>query len=374
MINLENTRLPSLQTRELATMPVNMSRQSKNNNEEFVETRGHESKKGMLRDTHLKPVVIRGTKGLNFERSPKVRLPPINVNFQVRDLMSKNEKICNAVDSHSFEDTLPRTDAMLTSTKQNKLSFGNTSSASQQLKRTEQSTGSEKGHIVHSSQNRVAQKSKNSSQDTYAKMDAVDRVIPMKEYNVLPPIGKKMHLIEQEGVRETKQNTLGNNAPKKAVHREEDQLDLEEALENLASEFKTTETVELTENVDQEVEEDKQQANAVTLLPFKEKLTKSKDSKEAEFTPIDNTLQSKKKRREEYPYESTIRRQDSKRQRIYYTDTHIDDERERNNISEAIKHGRRFAICEEMDAIYRDLAVIVKHNLLIQHLEEICIF
>ena len=63
--------------------------------------------------------------------------------------------------------------------------------------------------------NRVAQKSKNSSLDTYAKMDTVDRVIPMKEYSELPPIGKKMHLIEQEGMRETKQNSLESNAPKR---------------------------------------------------------------------------------------------------------------------------------------------------------------
>ena len=373
MINLENARFPSLQTRELVTMPVNTSRQTQNNNEEFVETRGHKNKKGRLRDTHLKPVVIQGTKGLNFERSPKVRLPPINANLQVRDLLNQNEKTHNAVESHSFEDTLPCTDAMLTRTK-NKLSSGNNSSASQQLKRSKQNTGREKGHIAHLSQNSVGQKNKNSSHDTYAKMDTVDRVIPMKEYSVLPPIGKKMHLIEQEGMRETKRSKLESNATKRTVHHKEDQLDLEEALEKLANEFNATEIVELTENGDKESEDSRQQANAVTLLPSKDKHAKSKGSKEEEFTAIDNTLQNKKKRREEYPIEPPIRRQDSKRQRIYYTDTHIDDERERNNISEAIKHGRRFAICEEMDAIYRDLAVIVKHNLLIQHLEEICIF
>ena len=33
--------------------------------------------------------------------------------------------------------------------------------------------------------------------------------------------------------------------------------------------------------------------------------------------------------------------------------------------------GRRNAICYEIDEIYRDLASAVKHNLLVQHLEEI---
>ena len=33
--------------------------------------------------------------------------------------------------------------------------------------------------------------------------------------------------------------------------------------------------------------------------------------------------------------------------------------------------GRRNAICFEIDELYRELATIVKHNLLVQHLEDI---
>ena len=40
-----------------------------------------------------------------------------------------------------------------------------------------------------------------------------------------------------------------------------------------------------------------------------------------------------------------------------------------------IRHeGRRGAICQDMDPIYADLAVIVRHNLLIQHLKKYACF
>ena len=379
MIGLENAKLPALQTGELVTMPLDKSTRAENSNEQFVAKCGFINRHESLSDMHLKPVVIRGTEGLSFEKNHKVRLPPINVNLQVRDLLIKDERSNKTLGRNSKQIESSRTNKSITNCTNTTPNRSITGSKSQKPNRTKQNISSEKDTIFHFSKTAIAQKSTSDTRKPCGKMDFVEMAIPVKEYRVLPPIGKK---IQQPGQKETQETgeqkggkavKQGTSESEKKANHDEDTLDLGEALEKLANDFEAIKGMNSTDNVKRESKKSREQVNVATTIPSKSQPKKDK-CKEEGFTAIDNTLRNEPESNDEDTVAETVLRQESKRKHNYYSDGHIHDENERKSIRKVRKKGRRFAICEEMDVIYRDLAVIVKHNLLIQHLEEICIF
>ena len=377
MIDLESARLPSLQTGELVTMPIDKGNKTVNSSENIVAKCGLITNNETSCETHLKPVVIRGTTGLNLERNHKVRLPPINVNLQVRDLLINNERPHKKIEKKKSQSEPSMPQLNIKDKRQNKptLNVANSQKRNRAFA-PKQHTSSENCGDFHFSQITATQKSKRNKRNSRVNTDYVERAIAMNEYSVLPPIGKHVQLPEMKEIRkagenETKQALPGNG---KAEEEDKDSFSLGEALEHFAKEYDANNEAKLSENVNnEEANKSKEKVNTLRIQPSVT-YTKTNKYKDEQFTAIDNTLRNEREVKEDDSSLQKHGRQDSKRERNYYSDDHIQDENERKCIRKMRKQGRRFAVCEEMDAIYRDLAVIVKHNLLIQHLEEICIF
>ena len=361
MIGLENAKLPALQTGELVTMPLDKRSRAENRNEQYVAKRGFINRHESLSDMHLKPVVIRGTEGLNFEKNHKVRLPPINVNLQVRDLLIKNDRSYKTLERNSKQSESSRINSSITGNKPNASNVNIASSNPQIPNRTKQNISSEKNNTFDLSQSAKTQKITIDNRKSYVKMDFVERAIPMKEYSVLPPIGKKIQLPGKKGKQETGEQN-GEEAVKHGVSEsekkkshEEDTLDLGEALEKLANDFEAIKGIKSTENVNKETKKSREPVNEVTIQPSKNHPKKDRCKEEA-FTAIDNTLTNEQVSNDEDSIGETVRRQESKRKHNYYSDGQIRDENERKSIRKVRKKGRRFAICEEMDIIYLSIS------------------
>ena len=379
MLDFENARLPPLQTGELVTMPLYKNEKTENDGNTTFSKRGNVNNNENMRDMHLKPVVIRGARGLSFENSHKVRLPPINVNLQVRELLTNDERSRTSIKTTTKKLDVSRTDPhkknhsktskALDKKSKNQI-LSQSGPGSQDIERNSSTTHSDKSLANNLSRTTSVPSSRGNHRGSYVRTDFIERSISMKEYSVLPPIGKQQILPEKEEKdgKVGKEGEAGLEA-KKSSNPDETKFGLEEALESLAKDYDVIKGIKINDNGKNESEQSNKQQNMAIILPTQ--TGQMKENSAEIFTAIDDTLKNENDDFLDIPSE---RKQDCKRKRNYYKDVNIEDANEKRLIRKMRKRGRRLAICEEMDAMYRDLAIIVKHNLLIQHLEEICIF
>ena len=323
MIEVDNVSLPPLQSGDLVAAARSSPRR---NRKKKRGPRKNPSKDAIL-DTHLKPVVIRGSNGLKVENGPRVHLPPININLQVRELLTNDQK----VQKQSVETKLPTFPVATCLTK---------------------------GPLPD--------------------LQNEENKLFLREFSVLPPIGKQ----RIQSARVTKEDQICRNDCIKDVEDDNQKnLGVTEALEKLAQQYESE--VETFESIEQP-EESSAKSATKSKKPELKKLhsTVYLGIKPTRDEQIDDEIcidDLEKKMKEEkiimLPKPPTQPMNDTCRRRNNYR-AHEDAEMayERDMIEWTRQMGRRPAICEELDTVYRDLAVIVKHNLLVQHLEEICIF
>ncbi len=307
MLKTDNVSFPPLENNDLvahppSTRPARPSRK-KHGNRKSKRTDG-------LRDAHLNPVVVRaGTKGLNAESNPRVHLPPININLQVRDILSHDH--AKQAEKQSRVSNFPTT-----TTKLKQPAFP---------------------------QNKI------------------ENHLRMKEFSVLPPIGsKKRFSLESKEELETPDSLK--------TFEEDEKIGLQEALEIMsASPLPGTNN----NNYDQsfmQYEETATESTLHTTVYLGTPTTAKRNSlKLHDINQVKEKIKLPK-----LPSEEMLNV--PRRGRNAYQTCDLENEYERNMIEWCRYRGRRFAICQEVDVIYQDLAVIVKHNLLLQHLEEICMF
>lgn len=360
----EETRLPPLQANETLRMPLCSDCKTENENDRKMKKSRAKSRPDNLRDIHLNPVIIHGANGLKIDGNRRVRLPPIKVNMHVRTFKELETVDKNPELSHNDSNESRKHNGEI------RRDFVNISSNETSTRERDNFQGLE---------NRIAQSfpkctntapAMSKARITYNKTGIIERQISIKEYKVLPPIGKRVSAQEKEEEEAKKVADEESKQEKKPNH-EEKKLGLEEALENLAHDYEMIKGIKSKETkAKNEQNVDKKPKKTETALAKKQQLEAHEEV--GTFTAIDDTLKMPKG--VEKNSTEPDNKMDSKRTRQYYKDVRIEDDNERKYIKKVRKHGRRYAICEEMDSMYRDLAVLVKHNLLIQHLEEICLF
>ena len=329
VLDVDNFRLPQLQGGDLVANPIPLPGKMHQRGEK---DRNKNKNGNNMRDFHLKPVVLRGAKGLNLENNPRVRLPPINVNMQVKDLLTQ-DKISAAIKND--QEILRRANCILTNE---------------------------------------------------AEIDSQGRGLRMKEYSILPPIGKmsRPYNAEKKKDKLTEHNGIERNKTDEVAH--ERKLGLQEALENLANDFDTLKEISQVEKEEEKLvssksdEKEKADTSALPTADPSLDTDKQADIKKTgkitdEVVSLDDLSKKKTNRASiKLPKAPPERAEGTKRRKNKYREVDQEEEHEREMIEWIRARGRRSAICEEIDVVYQDLAVIVKHNLLVQHLEEICIF
>ena len=309
--NPEQGMMDTGNTPSLPTVTDSVPRQRRQQKKKNA-TRRHITKDG-TRDAPLRPVVLRGSSGLNVDNNPRVHLPPITI--QVRDILAKDPP-----------KQLTRAQVRPPRTPQEKPS-------TTEARKKEQ-------------------------------------LITMKEFSVLPPIGKKPNLCvgpEEANKKKVKLRKSSSNSDAK-----KEKLNLEEALQQINKDTQQS----------HRGFQDSRQAMVpdMTLDSQKEVKLPSAGFLNLTSNPMaDNDVQlhdiGQKKKKLQLPKPpSDIALNNNKRRKGAYITQDIENEYEKEMINWCRAGGRRAAICEELDLLYQDLAIIVKHNLLIQHLEEICMF
>ena len=324
MIEVDNVSLPPLQSGDLVAAARSSPRR---NRKKKRGPRKNPSKDAIL-DTHLKPVVIRGSNGIKVENGPRVHLPPININLQVRELLTNEQKVQNK----SVETKLPTFPVATCLTK---------------------------GPLPD--------------------LQNEENKLFLREFSVLPPIGKRR--IQSARVIKNDQTCKKDCIKDFEEDDSKENLGVAEALEKLAQQYESE--VETFESIEQPEESSTESATKSEKPELKKLhstvylgIKPTRDEERDDEVCIDDL---EKRMKEEkiitLPKPPTEPMHETRRRRNHYR-AHDDAEMayERDMIEWTRQMGRRSAICEELDTVYRDLAVIVKHNLLVQHLEEICIF
>ncbi len=193
--------------------------------------------------------------------------------------------------------------------------------------------------------------------------------LKMKEFTVLPPIGMKgQSLVASTEVKKTKQTDDENET-----------FGLQEALISIEAN-NSLEKLKKTEADNQDITTEPSKfkigSSSKTECPvsYSGVYLGKKSSKDKDVENLISGLHEivPKRERSKVPLQPP---DDPKKRgkNIYQTDD-TEEEFSKNMIEWCRETGRRNAIVKETHIMYNDLAVIVKHNLLIQHLEEICMF
>lgn len=320
MIEVDNVSLPPLQSGDLVAAAQSSPRR---NPKKKRGPRKNASRDAIL-DTHLKPVVIRGSNGLKVENGPRVHLPPININLQVRELLTHDQKTWKK----SVETKLPTFPVATCLTK---------------------------GPLPD--------------------LQNEENKLFLREFSVLPPIGKR----RIQSSRVIKEDKICKKDCKKDVAENDSQKPsgVAEALEQLAQQYESE--VEPVESIEQPEQSSPESATKGKKPEFKKLHSTvylgTKEKRDDEVCIDDLEKKMKEEKMIALPKPPAQPMHETRKRRNNYR-AHEDAEMayERDMIDWFRQMGRRPAICEELDNIYHDLAVIVKHNLLVQHLEEICIF
>lgn len=377
-IDFEEVTLPPLQTGELVTMPMHRTNQAATDGKNIAAKHRIGLQEEKMNDLHLKPVVLREARGISFENFHKVRLPPININLKAREVVNPGKWSQKAVGSPPKHSALSSKYFDISDNNDQRTS-GDPGDDNQRLVYTElekepfQEPNENDGcHCTAAARTNCT----TSRRSFHGRMGIIERTIAMNEYSVLPPIGKQTSMQKKVEQKLTGVEAENVTAEKDSItNSSEMKLGLEEALENLANDYEVLKGSKPTEN---ENATDKNEKSRMQLSTGKSESSDNNRSfllyeEQERFTEIEDTSQTTADSND--IKSKSNKKKECKRKRNYYKDPEtIEDESERRLIRKTRKRGRRFAICEEMDTMYRDLAVIVKHNLLIQHLEEICIF